>query len=228
VSVALDSIVPWGRSLDEYVRMFALTLGDLRGKILDCGGGPASFNAELSKRGGRVVSCDPIYEFEASDIARRIEETAPGILESTRRKLDNFIWTELGLPERLAQLRRATMRDFLEDFPSGLAEGRYRVAELPELSFCDGDFEMALCSHFLFTYSNLLDPKFHVDCIRELCRVAREARIFPLVPQFGAERSERLKPVLNQLTRPGYGCEIVRVPYELQKGGNEMLRVSRR
>jgi hypothetical protein len=208
--------------------MFALTLEDLRGKILDCGGGPASFNAELSKRGGRVVSCDPIYEFEAPDIARRIGETAPRILESTRRKLDNFIWTELGSPERLAQLRQATMRDSLEDFPSGLAEGRYRVAELPELPFCDGGFEMALCSYFLFTYSKLLDARSHVDCIRELCRVAREACIFPLVPQFGADGSERLKPVLNQLTRSGYGCEIVHVPYELRKGGNEMLRVSRR
>ncbi|MAD80187.1 MAG: SAM-dependent methyltransferase, partial [Planctomycetaceae bacterium] len=30
--------------------------------------GPASFNAELTARGGSIVSCDPIYEFTADEI----------------------------------------------------------------------------------------------------------------------------------------------------------------
>ena len=42
----LDSVVPWGRSFDEYCAMFDLSDRDLDLKILDCGGGPASFNAE--------------------------------------------------------------------------------------------------------------------------------------------------------------------------------------
>ena len=33
-----------------------------------CADGPASFNAELSGRGGRVVSCDPLYRFDAAQI----------------------------------------------------------------------------------------------------------------------------------------------------------------
>ena len=43
--------------------MFGLTATDLSGEILDRAGGPASFNAEASARGHRVVSCDPLYEF---------------------------------------------------------------------------------------------------------------------------------------------------------------------
>jgi hypothetical protein len=43
----LDQIVPWGRSFDEYVRMFSLTPDDLDKNILGCGDGPASFNAAI-------------------------------------------------------------------------------------------------------------------------------------------------------------------------------------
>jgi hypothetical protein len=32
----LDRVVPWGRSFDEYSRMFTLTSTDLRSKILGC------------------------------------------------------------------------------------------------------------------------------------------------------------------------------------------------
>jgi hypothetical protein len=69
----LDQVVPWGRSFGEYRRMFALTEKDLTIRIVGCGDGPASFNAEAARRGTRVVSCDPIYRFEKSEIQKRIE-----------------------------------------------------------------------------------------------------------------------------------------------------------
>ena len=55
-----------GRSYDEYVRMFALSEADLAGRLLGCGNGPASFDSEATRRGGRVVSCDPPYQFDAA------------------------------------------------------------------------------------------------------------------------------------------------------------------
>ena len=60
----LSSVVPWGRSFDEYVRMFALAESDLESRILGCGDGPASFNVEATRRGATVVSCDPLYQFD--------------------------------------------------------------------------------------------------------------------------------------------------------------------
>jgi hypothetical protein len=36
--------------------MFALTPGDLLGRILDCASGPSSFNVELTAEGHDVVS----------------------------------------------------------------------------------------------------------------------------------------------------------------------------
>ena len=64
----LDHVVPWGRSFDEYRRMFTLADADLDLTIIGCGDGPASFNAEATLRGGRITSCDPIYRFEKSRI----------------------------------------------------------------------------------------------------------------------------------------------------------------
>lgn len=230
----LDKIVPWGRSLGEYVRMFDLTDTDLQSRILDCAGGPASFNAEMHRRAhgpagqdGTVVSCDPIYEFSAAEIARRIKQTRGKIRKATEAHRDNFVWKEFGSIGNLAKIRTDAMKQFLADLPLGLAQGRYCIAELPALPFPDREFDLALCSHFLFTYSEILPLDFHLASLRELCRVAAEARIFPLLPSFGDAHSPHIAPVLRQLTAEGYRCEIRRVPYEFQHGGNEMLRLYR-
>jgi hypothetical protein len=55
--------------------MFALTPGDLLGKILDCAAGPSSFNAELIAEGHEVTSCDPIYSLSGEEIYARILAT---------------------------------------------------------------------------------------------------------------------------------------------------------
>jgi hypothetical protein len=60
--------------------------------------------------------------------------------------------------------------------------------------------------------------------VHELCRVAQEVRIFPLV-DFNGARSPYLDPLLRELERVGLRAEVVRVPYEFQRGGDCMLRV---
>ena len=75
----------------------------------------------------------------------------------------------------------AAMRRFLEDFPAGLEKGRYHPDALPLLGFEDSQFDLALSSHFLFTYSEQLSADFHVAAIKEMCRVADETRVFPLL-----------------------------------------------
>jgi hypothetical protein len=80
MAFSIDQIVLWGRSFDEYVGMFGLTETDLSGRILGCGDGPASFNAEATRRGHRVGSCDPVYDFSAKQIERRVHETYDTIM----------------------------------------------------------------------------------------------------------------------------------------------------
>ncbi len=224
MAFTLDQVVPWGRSFGEYVAMFDLSADDLGKRILGCGDGPASFNATLSGRGGRVVSVDPLYRFSAGDIKDRIAATFDVVLEQTRQNADEFVWTRIQSVEDLGQLRLAAMEEFLADYPAGRLAGRYREAGLPSLPFSPGEFDLALCSHLLFLYSRQFSAEFHVESIKELCRVAPEVRIFPLL-ELGARPSRHLEPVIAQLATDGYAVEVKSVPYEFQKGGNRLLRV---
>ena len=78
----LNDVVPWGRTLQEYKLMFNLSEIDLNKKILGCGDGPASFNAEMTELGYSVVSIDPIYEFSGNKIRQRVQETYAPIIGS--------------------------------------------------------------------------------------------------------------------------------------------------
>ena len=89
----LSEVVPWGRSLDEYRRMFALTDDDLRRRILGCADGPASFNAEATALGHSVVSCDPLYRFATDEIRQRIDQTFAIVIEQTRTNAADFVWS---------------------------------------------------------------------------------------------------------------------------------------
>lgn len=222
----LADMVPWGRSFDEYVAMFALGQRDFEGTILGCGDGPAAFNAVATERGHRVVSVDPIYEFSASDIERRIEQTTEEIAEQTRRNATEFVWTHFRSVDELIAARRAAMQRFLQDFPAGLQASRYICGSLPALPFRLGQFQLALCSHLLFLYSEQLDFEFHLRSVLALCGVAREVRIFPLF-ELGSRPSRHIDPVMGSLRELGFCAERVRVDYEFQRGANEMLTVKR-
>jgi len=184
----LDQVVPWDRSFEEYCRMFALSLDDLHLRILGCADGPASFNAEAAA-GLSTISCDPLYRFSAEEIRQRIRDTSDAVLEQTRRNREEFLWTSIRSIEELRQLRMSSVGLFLADFEEGKRQGRYVDAELPNLPFADGDFDIALCSHFLFLYSEQFSEDFHVTAIQEMCRVAEEVRVFPLLALGGSPSS---------------------------------------
>ena len=226
MAFTLESVVPWGRSFEEYVSMFSLSERDLGLRILGCADGPASFNATLTQRGGNAISVDPIYQFSREELGSRIRETYDQVLAQVRMNQDEFVWSNFSSVEALGQARMVAIDDFLSDFETGICAGRYVVGELPKLSFEDNTFDLALCSHFLFLYSEQLSAEFHVRSIQELCRVASEVRVFPLLEN-GAKRSRHLDRVISDLSALGYSVQIDRVAYEFQRGGNEMLRISR-
>jgi len=223
---SLSEVVPWGRSFDEYRRMFALSDADSGSTIIGCGDGPASFNAEATRRGIRVTSCDPIYRFDVSELRRQIEATTEQIIDQTRRNEHEFVWTSIRSIEELRDARLAAMQLFLDDFQAGKAAGRYVDAALPVLPFPDASFDLALSSHFLFLYTAQIGEAAHRDSIREMCRVAREVRIFPLLALGGAP-STLDQPMIADLRAKGFVVEIERVPYEFQRGGNEMMTIRR-
>jgi hypothetical protein len=207
--------------------MFGLTEADLSVRILGCGDGPASFNAEATRRGHSIVSCDPIYQFSAAQIERRVHETHDTILEKARPYVDNYNWDTFGSLEGLGKARMTTMRGFLADYERGKREGRYVNACLPSLPFPDKTFDLALCSHLLFLYSNHLSLEFHRQAIAEMCRVAKEVRVFPLL-DLGSKESVHLEPIVSGLQDAGCEARCVQVDYEFQKGANTFLCVRTR
>ena len=203
--------------------MFGLDANDLQKRILGCGDGPASFNAEMSASGHPVISVDPIYAFSAAEIAARFHAAAASVMDQVRATPDNWVWSHHRNSDDLLSNRRLALKRFLADYENGRANGRYRVAALPELPFPDKHFGLALCSHLLFLYSEQLSEEFHVRAVQELCRVADEVRIFPLLT-LAVQPSPHVAKVRVSIERAGWASEIRRVDYELQRGGNEMLR----
>lgn len=221
----LATVVPWGRSFEEYCAMFALTGRDLEGRMLGCGDGPASFNAGATRRLASVVSCDPLYRHSADDIRRRIDETCETVLAQTRANEHEFVWDTIRSVEELGRVRRRAMEEFLADYPAGRDEGRYVTGELPSLPFADGSFDLAVCSHLLFLYTPQLGEAFHHAAVLDLCRVAREVRIFPLLA-LGGSPSPFVDSCRALLGERGRTVSIEPVPYEFQRGAHEMMRIT--
>ncbi len=220
----IDGVVPWGRTMAEYEAMFSLTTSDLQGRILGCGDGPASFNAEMTARGYAVVSADPLYTLAADAIRQRGEEAFRAVMAQVRQNQDDFVWTHVPSLPALGRRRMAALDRFLTDYAQGRATGRYVNAALPHLPFPDQVFDLALSSHFLFLYSQAFDLTFHLRAMQEMLRVAPEVRIFPLL-QMGGLPSPHVEEVIAAFKHQGIQVDSVPVNYEFQKGGNRMLRL---
>ena len=222
MAFTLNNVVPWGRSFEEYLSMFELTAVDLQKKILGCGDGPAGFNARMNKAGHPIISIDPIYTFAAREIEDRISETYKEIVDQLEINQADYRWDTFKSPGELGKIRMKAMQEFLDDFTLGTAEGRYIAGKLPNLPFDEKRFDLALCSHLLFLYSDQLSLEFHKEAVSELCRVAQEIRIFPLVTLAG-NRSPYISDMEIHCKKYGHKVSIKTVPYEFQRGGNEMM-----
>lgn len=220
----LQKVVPWGRSFAEYCAMFTLSNQDLQQSIVGVGDGPAAFNAELSKQKGQIISADPIYQFNATQIHQRIDDLFEDMLQQVAANSKNLRLDKFASIKQLGQIRMTAMNLFLQDFDRGKQKGRYLNTELPNLNFKDNQFDLALCSHLLFLYSAQLNLDFHVKSVMELCRIAKEVRIFPLL-DLSHQKSTHLDFVIQVLTDAGFNISIEEVDYEFQKGANQMLRI---
>ena len=219
----LSSVVPWGRSLSEYKEMFLLSRDDLGKRILGCGDGPASFNAELTQSGGNVVSIDPLFQFNANQIRLRIDEVYPQVISQVSKNKGDYVWSKFSDVDALGKARMDAMRIFLSDYEVANDTGRYLNASLPELPFDDGEFELALCSHYLFLYSEHVNQAQHILSMKELCRVAQEVRVYPLLSIHTNQESIHLHPVMVELNARGIDVSLIEVVYEFQKGATKML-----
>lgn len=221
----LQRTVPWGRDFSEYLEMFSLSSLRAGDTVIGCGDGPASFNAEATSRGICVISVDPLYVLSKADLELRIDVAREQVMPQVRAKIDDYIWRSIESPDELERRRMQAMQAFLLDYDEGCRTGRYIAASLPTLPFQDNAFDYGLCSHLLFLYSPQLDEQQHIDSVLELCRVAREVRIYPLVSIDDNKPSRHLPAVLLALAEIECTFEEVPVTYEFQRGASTMLKI---
>lgn len=230
----LEEIAFFGRTLNEYLGMFAITLDELKGKkILDCPSGPASFVAEATRLGIDAVGCDPLYKQDyqqladkaRTDIIRSLDRTAktPELFyRQTDEEINAF---------RDEKLKAAEI--FAADYTEGFKSGRYLNAALPQLPFADKSFDITLSGNLLFLYTehkfggiiddSIFDYDFHLTAIKELTRVTqKEIRLYPIeMPKVGMHQFiERLIPDLKAL---GVDSKIQRGTYRDIRGADHVL-----
>ena len=145
--------------------MFSLTQADLQLRIVDCAAGPASFDAELSAEGHRVISCDPLFSLSPDEIRSRIDAAYDTVVTNGRTATDEFVWREFMSPEHLGEARMAAMRRFLAGISRRGRRRHVTSTGYSPLGFCGGELDLALWSHILFTYSDQLSVDFRVATI---------------------------------------------------------------
>ena len=171
-----------------------------------------------------MVAVDPIYRFSRQNLAIDFDPTAARMLAGMRKARDRFRWDYYASPEEVVQRRREVFTAFISDFRAEIRSGLYVSARLPELPFLPKSFDLVLCSHLLFLYSAEFDSEAHLSFLREMLRVGREVRVFPLLDMDGAP-SVHLEGTVQKI-RASAQVELVPLPFEFRIGDSKMLRLA--
>ncbi len=214
----------WGHSVDEYREMFALSQEDMSSRILEYGCGPSAVNSQQFHKAHEVVSWDPMFVLDKDTLSSKAVMVFAQMADEVRQEQDQFDFSQVGGLEQFIAQHQKGMKEFFADYEQGKKEGRYIGAADYHLPYPDFSFDLALSSHYLFADLDEQHVDFHLNVIRELARVAKEVRIFPLIDRDG-KTSEALGPVLLQLQQEDYGLEVKEVDYHLHQAENAMLRV---
>lgn len=220
----MRELVLWGHHVDEYKEMFDLKERDFSARLLEYGCGPSAINAELHESTHHVISCDPLFSLDKSTLFTKVSLIFEDMIERVKQEKERFDFKRYGTLDALIVKRREGLDAFFSDYEQGRVEGRYIPAHDYQLPLADFSFDFALSSHYLFADLEDQDVDFHLNIIRELARVSKEVRIFPLIDGHG-QPSPYLGPVLLGLQESNFGVEVREVKYHLQPQGNAMLRV---
>jgi hypothetical protein len=212
------------RAFSEYHAMFDLRPDDLAGRtVVDVAAGASDFTAVAPAHGARAFAIDPGYAAAPAELARGVAHGATAGLSIVDEHPQRFTWDWYGDRAHRDELRLNAAEVFAGDRDEH--PQRYLAGSLPRLPLRDKVADLALCSHLLFTWSDQLDRDWHRAAIIELNRIARRARIFPLVVQGTGEPVGWLPELIADLADIGIRAQRRRVPYEFQVGGYEMIEI---
>jgi hypothetical protein len=213
------------RSFEEYLAMFGLSASQLAGRVVvDVAAGGADFTACAAAGGARAIAVDSSYSVGPVRLANLLDANVDVGLTIVDQHSDRFTWRWYGDRANRDEMRRRSAVRFLTSLRE--SPDRYVAGELPRLPLRDGVADLVLCSHLLFTWSDVLDRRWHRDAILELARVGTEVRIFPLVVQGTGDDVDWLPELCEELRSLGMTVAHRQVPYEFQVGADRMLVVA--
>ena len=225
MTLQLENVVITGRTFEEYSSFFDLKIEDLKGKkILDCPSGASSFVSTLKQNDIDVIGVDLLYEFDIESIETQGYKTIEKIYQDTSW-MDVYKMDFYKSKENHRNHRENALKAFVNDFN----KKDYIFAKLPNLPFENKEFDLALSSHLLFVYDNMLDYEFHKNSILEMLRVSKEVRIFPLVDFKNSKvlEEKNFSPFVYKILEElkDFKCEIVKVDFEFQPKANYYLKI---
>ena len=220
----LQRVAFFGRTLTEYLQMFALDLEALQGaRVVDVASGPGSFVAEALARGIDATGCDPMYAGDPDQIAAQGKADIDACREQIRRNPGVLVYRDI---DRFYADKDAALQTFAADFRRRRGEGRYVPGALPSLPFEDRAFDLVLSANFLMIYAPLqdggmhdgndFDLAFHRRAFRELARITRrELRITGMHTWTQPPRLHPYcQPVMQVLDELGFASDLVPIDYD--------------
>ncbi len=220
----LRSVAFLGRTLAEYLEMFAMDLDELRGRrILDVASGPGSFVAEALAVGLDVTGCDPMYAQDTATITAQGKRDIDACREQIRKNPGVLVYRDI---EKFYAEKYSALERFAADFRHRCGESRYVAGALPELPFEDRAFDLTLTGNFLLVYAPLADGgmhdgnefgrEFHRRAFRELARVTqREVRVAGMQTWTQPPKQHPYcEPLMAELEALGFAVELVPSHYD--------------
>jgi hypothetical protein len=221
-----DSLLFFGHSLQQYLKMFSLDLNDLSNvKLLDCMAGVNSVVTQMLPHAAAAVALDSLYNLTAQQIRQELNASNK-LQDFFHSNTEQFNWSEYLNAKIEYDNRMHTAEEFFSSYDSN-RKNYCAISSVSSINLDSGSFDLALSSHFLFTNSDKISQQQHSEIILEYARIANEVRVFPLFDKSG-EISLHLGPVLQDLQDNGYETEIRQVDYELQVGANAMLVIDKK
>nr|WP_275432212.1 SAM-dependent methyltransferase [Staphylococcus sp. ACRSN] len=220
----LDRIIFIGRTFNEYIKMFNLNANMLRNKkLLDCPAGACAFASKGKAMGIHIKSCDIAYYFDKQELFEKGKADINHAMEGIKQTSNLYNWTYFNDIQELKQARNQALEACYSDML--INESDYLAVRLPDLPYENNSFDLLLSAHFLFMYAEHLDYEFHLACLNEMLRVAKdEIRIFPVVDLSG-KPYQYLHEILTYINDLGHETELIKVDYEFQKNAHTMLKI---
>lgn len=232
--IRFDSVAFYGRTLEEYERFFNFQVEAWADKrVLDCHSRASSFVAEGIRKGLKTQALDPMYDRAEASLEHIGRADMEVVLAKTMSRPELYNFDHMKDFEHVRRLRERALEGFLRDFSAGRAQGRYVAGQLPNLPFNDASFDVVVNNHYLFLYAEHFDYTYILDSCREMARVCDmnhggDVRLYPLLGHNARPYRNLQKLRIDLFNQDGISAEVVEIPFQYLKGGNQMLILHRR